>query len=83
MYLFNPPLALYFAKYPHHRPRSMWLGIILIAAGLCGAAFATQAWALIICQGVMYAFGGSESSVFSHGYGPIDIPSTKSACIVR
>lgn len=61
MYLFNPPLALYLAKHPHHRPRSMWLGIILITAGLIGAAFASQAWVLILCQGVLYAIGGSKS----------------------
>lgn len=58
MYLFNPPLALYLAKHPHHRPRSMWLGIVLVTAGLIGAAFASQAWILILCQGVLYAIGG-------------------------
>jgi hypothetical protein len=60
MYLFNPPLALYLAKHPHHRPRSMWLGIVLVTAGLIGAAFASQAWILILCQGVLYAIGGSK-----------------------
>ena len=60
MYLFNPPLALYFAKHPHHRPRSMWFGIMLVALGLIAAAFAKQAWTLILVQGVMYAFGGSK-----------------------
>lgn len=62
MYLFNPPLALYLSNHPHSRPRSMWLGIVLVAAGLCGAAFANQAWVLILCQGVLYALGGSKSS---------------------
>lgn len=38
----------------------MWLGILLVAAGLCGAAFASQSWVLILCQGVLYALGGSK-----------------------
>lgn len=63
MYLLNPPLALYLSKHPHDRPRSMWLGILLLTGGLCGAAFASQAWALILCQGVLYALGGSKPSV--------------------
>lgn len=40
----------------------MWFGILLVAAGLCGAAFASQAWILILCQGVLYALGGSKPS---------------------
>jgi hypothetical protein len=63
MYLFLPPLALVLAKKPHLRPASMWLGMLISTSGILASGFMTRPWQLLVTQGVMYATGGSQSSL--------------------
>jgi hypothetical protein len=60
MYLLLPPIALYLSSRPEYKPVSMWLGLVLIAAGLIGAGFASAAWGVVLGQGAGYALGGGE-----------------------
>ncbi|KAJ7782377.1 MFS general substrate transporter [Mycena maculata] len=47
------------SRYPALKKPLMALGVVFCAAGLIGAAFATQPWQLVLTQGVIYALGGS------------------------
>ncbi|KAK0441694.1 MFS general substrate transporter [Armillaria borealis] len=46
-------------RYPYHRRKMMWIGVVLCGASLFGASFATQVPVLIGLQGILYAIGGS------------------------
>ncbi len=60
MYLLSLILLPLMNRYPYHKKNMMYVGLVLCMAGLVGAAFAQEAWQLILTQGVTYAVGGSE-----------------------
>ncbi|KAJ7739059.1 MFS general substrate transporter [Mycena maculata] len=59
----GPVINPIIARYPHLRPKMMWIGAILCCGTLLGASYATKAciniFQLILLQGVLYAIGGS------------------------
>nr|XP_031862664.1 uncharacterized protein CI109_001675 [Kwoniella shandongensis]KAA5529736.1 hypothetical protein CI109_001675 [Kwoniella shandongensis] len=59
MYLLLSPLTLWLTSHPRWRRRVMWIGLIVMAAGFIGAAFAESAGMLIFTQGVLYSLGGT------------------------
>ncbi|KAF8916010.1 major facilitator superfamily domain-containing protein [Mucidula mucida] len=59
MYLLSLILLPLMNRYPYHKKNMMYVGLVLCMAGLVGAAFAREAWQLILTQGVIYAVGGS------------------------
>ncbi|EKM49544.1 uncharacterized protein PHACADRAFT_106372 [Phanerochaete carnosa HHB-10118-sp] len=50
------PLA---ARFPSHRRKAMWLGVVLIFVSLFGASFAHTISSLLALQGVVYGVGGA------------------------
>ncbi|GJE99307.1 MFS general substrate transporter [Phanerochaete sordida] len=47
------------ARFPRHRRKAMWLGVVLIFVSLFAASFARTIPSLLALQGVMYAIGGA------------------------
>ncbi|KAK4686345.1 hypothetical protein P7C73_g3793, partial [Tremellales sp. Uapishka_1] len=59
MYILLSPLTLYLSSKPHLRPWTMWVGLLILSAGMIGAAFATSPVQLLGTQGIMYGIGGT------------------------
>ncbi|WRT67245.1 uncharacterized protein IL334_004212 [Kwoniella shivajii] len=58
MYLLLAPFTLYLTSHPRQRQIATWLGLVILSAGLIGAAFAETAGTLVLTQGVLYGIGG-------------------------
>ncbi|WVQ78389.1 hypothetical protein IAT38_000475 [Cryptococcus sp. DSM 104549] len=59
MYLLLSPLTLWLTAHPRYRGWAMWAGLVLMCAGFLGAAFAKNATAVLVTQGVLYGLGGT------------------------
>ncbi|KAG8830559.1 hypothetical protein FRC17_004705 [Serendipita sp. 399] len=46
-------------RYPKYMRLSMWVGVAICFASLFGASYTTSVTKLILCQGVLYAIGGT------------------------
>lgn len=59
MYTIGIFLFPVYQKWPRLRNMSPYAGLLIIAAALIAASFASKVWHLILTQGVLYALGGS------------------------
>ncbi|KAL2044944.1 hypothetical protein N7G274_002719 [Stereocaulon virgatum] len=59
MYLGAPFTFALLQRFPHHRRRFAFAGLVITSTALIGSSFATRVWHLILTQGVLYAVGGS------------------------
>ncbi|EEB87100.1 hypothetical protein MPER_15698, partial [Moniliophthora perniciosa FA553] len=46
------------SRYPRIKRKCMVVGLVMLSAGLVGAAFATQPWQVILMQGIVSPMGG-------------------------
>ncbi|KAG8830579.1 hypothetical protein FRC17_004683 [Serendipita sp. 399] len=46
-------------RYPKYMRLSMWVGVAICFASLFGASYTTSVAKLVLCQGVLYAIGGT------------------------
>ncbi|ESK86465.1 monocarboxylic acid transporter [Moniliophthora roreri MCA 2997] len=47
------------SRYPRIKRKCMVVGLVMLSAGLIGAAFATQPWQVILMQGIISPMGGA------------------------
>ncbi|KAK4054779.1 hypothetical protein OIV83_000703 [Microbotryomycetes sp. JL201] len=59
MYLLGPLVALVLNPRPRWRSWAIRSGTVLCFVGLLSSSFATQAWQLLLSQGLLYSVGGS------------------------
>lgn len=58
-YLLSLVVVPLFARYPNQRQKSMWIGLVVLVAGLFSASFAQTPLQLVMTQGILYSVGGS------------------------
>jgi hypothetical protein len=56
-YVAAPVVGPLYARYPEHRAKIQYAGLLLSVAGLFGTAFVTKPWHLLITAGFMYSIG--------------------------
>ncbi|SJL05286.1 uncharacterized protein ARMOST_08652 [Armillaria ostoyae] len=59
MYFASLIILPVFSRFPAHKKKGMYVGLILCVAGLFGAAFAKTSGVLLLTQGILYSVGGS------------------------
>lgn len=58
-YLLSLVIVPLFARYPNQRQKCMWIGLVVLVAGLFSASFARTPLQLVMTQGILYSVGGS------------------------
>lgn len=48
-----------YTKYPWHRAKLQYLGVLLCAIGLITSGFATAPWQILVTIGIVYPLGGA------------------------
>ncbi|KAK0245399.1 MFS general substrate transporter [Armillaria nabsnona] len=59
MYFASLIILPVFSRFPVHKKKGMYVGLVLCVAGLFGAAFAKTSGVLLLTQGILYSVGGS------------------------
>ena len=60
LYLSSLVLLPILRRFPALKRKMMWSGLVIAVAGLVGAAFVKEPWALLLTQGVVYSSGASN-----------------------